>query len=114
MVSIGRDNENGLIDESFEAWAYGPVIPELYQKVKVFGSGPIKDIFRSFNEPPLGGLEEGILNDAFSSLSKLPAGKLVDITHRRGGAWCTAYVPNANIRITNESIKEEFKMVVPA
>ena len=30
-----------LFDEDFQAWVHGPVIPELYQKYKVFGWQPI-------------------------------------------------------------------------
>ena len=33
---------NSLIDERFEAWDYGPVVPTLYHSFKKWGSGPIK------------------------------------------------------------------------
>ena len=33
--------KNPLFNERFEAWPYGPVIPELYHMVKGYGSQPI-------------------------------------------------------------------------
>lgn len=33
---------NSIIDEDFEAWVHGPVIPDIYHKYKEFGYSPIK------------------------------------------------------------------------
>ena len=33
-----------LIDDDIEAWKYGPVIPNLYQAIKNYGSRQIEDI----------------------------------------------------------------------
>lgn len=30
-----------LLDEAIEAWAYGPVVPSIYQELKMLGSAPI-------------------------------------------------------------------------
>jgi uncharacterized phage-associated protein len=34
-------NDTPLFSEDFQAWVHGPVIPDLYQKYKVFGWQPI-------------------------------------------------------------------------
>ena len=34
---------NGIIDEDFEAWVYGPVVPEIYKKFKHFDYSPISN-----------------------------------------------------------------------
>ncbi|WP_158922985.1 type II toxin-antitoxin system antitoxin SocA domain-containing protein [Acidisphaera sp. S103] len=44
MVHLGRCKDP-LVDERFQAWDYGPVLPSLYRPVRMFGSEPVRDIF---------------------------------------------------------------------
>ncbi len=37
-------NNAPLIEEEFEAWVYGPVVPVVYQYYKCFGSAPIQEV----------------------------------------------------------------------
>ena len=50
MIYLGNESVP-LIDENFEAWDYGPVIPELYQHVKGFGAKPVGNVFHSVDLP---------------------------------------------------------------
>lgn len=90
MVHLGRSRGQRLIDAQFEAWDYGPVIPEVYHKVKMFGDRPIQDIFfsapRDVDESAAGALDE--ITDRFGR--KTPA-ELVAMTHWRSGAWARNY-----------------------
>src|SRR5260370_7382775 len=38
-----------LFREPIEAWEYGPVVPEIYHSVKMFGASPIRGRLRAFN-----------------------------------------------------------------
>lgn len=60
--------------------------------MKIFGSDPVQDIFSGI--PDLGpGPEQSILDEAYDSLGRLGPGRLVNATHRRGGAWEQNYMP---------------------
>lgn len=107
MFQLGR-NLPPIFDDHFEAWDYGPVVPKLYHKLKMFGAKPVRDILY---ETPLGPEDPGYqaLRDAYATTKSFPGSKLVAITHWDGGAWAKRYVPNKRGRvILNSDIKQEF------
>ena len=53
LFYLGRKGDP-LINESFEAWDYGPVLPSLYHEINFFDSDPVLDVFKGI-EP----LKEG-------------------------------------------------------
>lgn len=112
MIYMGRYQGRKLINEDFEAWDYGPVIPELYHLVKIFGSDPIKNIFRGYDDIP-DGEEKDILKEALENLQNVPASRLVSATHRKGGAWRRAYESGIKSGIlSDEDIYAEYRSMV--
>lgn len=108
MFHMGRTGEP-LVYGQFEAWDYGPVHPDLYHRVKVFGSDPVEDIFFDAEEPSEGSAERSILDEAYDNLGKAGAGRLVNATHRPGGAWDVNYIPGQrHCVIPNEDILSEY------
>lgn len=90
MIYIGRHGVNSpLIEEDFEAWDYGPVLPDLYHRAKMFGSGPVRDIFYGINAAT--GEEGKFLVEACGHLIKKSPRELVSITHWKDGAWAKHY-----------------------
>lgn len=107
MFYLGRTGAP-LVWGSFEAWDYGPVHPDLYHRAKVFGSNPVQDIFHGLTELPVGP-ERDIIDEAYDSLGRVGASRLVNATHRTGGAWERNYAPNARGRIIpNADILAEY------
>lgn len=108
-VFLGRNPQNPLIGDLFEAWDYGPVVPELYHDVKMFGKGAIQNIFWSVNDDAE--TDETIfLEEACQNLLSLSAGQLVRITHDEDGAWYQYYQPGVKgVKIPNEAILEEYR-----
>lgn len=108
MMFLGTRGER-LFNSSFEAWDYGPVLPEVYRQVKAFGSQPIRNIFfgiRDVRDEARGEM----LDDAYDQLSKKTAGQLVNITHWSGGAWAKNYIPGAKgILIPDADIIQEHR-----
>jgi uncharacterized phage-associated protein len=110
MIYMGRTKGRRLFEGAFQAWDYGPVEPSLYQKAKVFGSGPVQDVFTDalgFDDadPRL-----KVMDDVCERFLKYTAGQLVDITHSEKGAWAKHYTPRArNVTIPDEDIFDEYK-----
>lgn len=87
-----------LIAGHFEAWRYGPVNPVVYQAFKHEVAQPISSRAVARNimtgqERPLPKLDDpqarwAILN-TLRSHGRLSPGRLVDITHAKGGPWAT-------------------------
>jgi len=110
MVYLGQNAGEPLIREAFEAWDYGPVCPILYHKLKIYGADPVGNIFRSYTELEEGSREAEILKEALDSLGSLSGGKLVAITHRKGGAWEKNYRNGMkSIIIPNSDIAGEYR-----
>lgn len=109
MVHLGV-HEKSLVHGHFEAWEYGPVHPELYHELKMFGSSPVGNIFRLQESPPQDGTEVRILNEIQSAFADLSPSKLVAITHWSDGAWAKCYDPNKrHTVISEEDILEEYR-----
>lgn len=108
MFHLGKDGSR-LVDAGFEAWDFGPVVPELYRRVRMYGSAPIQDVFynaRVFNDTDT---RAQTLEEVCSALLPKRPGELVDITHWEKGAWAKNYVPGIKgIRIPDEDIVWEY------
>lgn len=110
MIYMGRTDGKRLFEGDFEAWDYGPVEPDLYHKVKVFGSEAIRDVFRKARGFDDKDPRRKVMDDVTNRFLKFSAGDLVEITHWDGGAWAKHYIPNArNVHIPDEDILAEYK-----
>lgn len=107
MVHLGR-GFGSLVPGRFEAWDYGPVHPELYRKVSMFGSRPIRNVFWTRSKPE--GSAHEVLSEACNTLLNRSPGDLVRNTHWRNGAWAKHYSTGArNVVIPEASIIDEYK-----
>ncbi len=91
MLFMGKNNGERLVDASFEAWDYGPVEPNLYRKVCLFGNKPIQDIF-FVATPPVTSPEFIAIQEGCRFLLNRKPGELVALTHWEQGAWARNYV----------------------
>lgn len=86
----------GLVENEFEAWKYGPVIPVIWKEFKNFRSRPITDrasyvnpltnekFFRSYC---LKSEDEKILRVLLKYYSRFPAEVLSELSHQAGMPW---------------------------
>lgn len=111
-----------LVNEQFEAWKYGPVIPSIYETYRFYGSASITD---STLVPDVTHLEIGLgdlpadVQDAidytWEATKDISAMALSDWTHKAGSPWAEAFRPDTNsIPIKNDRIEEYFTGVLDA
>ncbi|MDB9804419.1 Panacea domain-containing protein [bacterium] len=111
MIHMGRNDGECIFNADFQAWDYGPVIPSLYHRLKIFGSNPISDVLSRAKKFRPDDARRKVMNDVCKRFLKFSAGDLVEITHADIGAWAEFYVPGArNITIPNEAILDEYRL----
>lgn len=107
LMHLGR-HKRPLVEGTFEAWALGPVHPDLYRKVRAYGDRSIPDIFAGDAYEP-GSDERGSIDIVLDQVGAATPGQLVAITHWSDGAWAKNYRPNVMaIPIPNADIAEEY------
>lgn len=111
-----------LVGGYFEAWEHGPVHPQVYGAFKTAGSKPIRfratrRIFPSGATAPLEPISDRRVHDIARSLmqtlGRLPAGRLVDLSHAKDGPWATVVNEartgaGQGLRISDTLIRERF------
>jgi len=108
MLHLGRTGEP-LILQNFEAWDRGPVARDLYQWAKMFGSGPVRNIFSRVVTIPAGTAAYEAVQDAYEMMHDKSPWEMVAITHRKGGAWDKFYRPGVKgIVIPKAAILDEY------
>ena len=108
MVHLGQNSGSPLVSEQFEAWDYGPVLPSVYQMLKMFGRKPVKNIFLEANG--LDGTSAADVIDVIAAqIKEMRPASLVHYTHDPKGAWAKHYCPGARgVTIPNEDILSEY------
>jgi len=112
--------EEALIDEEFEAWTYGPVVPSVYQAFKDYSNREIDSPASQFDpltcgsSVPEADIDETTaawLRDVYRIYAPVSGGQLSDLSHTPGGPWDVAMqryqsegnlgrrIPNALIRL---------------
>lgn len=103
LVSQGKP----CFRERIEAWDFGPVIPDVYHRYKVYGSASIPSV-RDENYCPFDREDKALADGIIDECAKYSASTLVEITHRQS-PWRTAYHQYSGAVISNESIKSFFQ-----
>jgi len=92
-----------LFDDDIEAWAFGPVVPNVYKEFANYGSGQIRFL-------PLGEVTQEALSvaeDVWRNYGFMTAMDIMEFSHRSGGAWEKKYVSGQrHIRIDDSDIRQ--------
>lgn len=93
-----------LFNESIEAWQYGPVVPDVYYKYKMYSASRIID---KQEEIEITASNKPIIDEVIENKSLLRASRLVQDTHEES-PWKTAYKRGSGTTILKEEMKEFF------
>lgn len=118
-----------LSAEHAEAWRWGPVFPELYRAVKIWGSGPVLEPVRAFevddgrrrwSTPDLPSGEnfaKKLVERVWEVYGHMSGPALSQLTHEPGGPWQVIRDSNPGKRdvvIPNPFIREHFAQKLQA
>lgn len=96
-------NGDQLFDDDFEAWQFGPVIPEVYRRFSIYGGRAIRRTFDGYEKSRLSQELRNIVREK----RRLDPWDLVDATHNPRGAWAMAYNRAPKSRIDKKSISQD-------
>ena len=100
-----------LFDAPLEAWQYGPVVPEVYNRYNAFGAQGII-IADTPDESAFTREEYALLLDVATEYDNLSTGALMRITHEAGAPWSRVSHKDKE-QIPLQSIKEHFEAQPP-
>jgi len=115
-----------LVNEYFEAWDYGPVIPTVYYEFREYRNGPIQRYAYTTSTPSGERVIAPIPTDAkaleaiewvWNNYKHFSGLALSNMTHKEGGPWDRARRRAANHGMRNErldqnEINEHFRVLV--
>jgi uncharacterized phage-associated protein len=102
-----------LIKEDVNAWKMGPVIPELYAKLKRYGSGSILDPIHVSEPIPSNVVDKQCIEFVWSNFKDYTGIQLSSISHADGTPWKQVWSPNGFfIEIPNNLTQEYYKKIL--
>ena len=104
--SIGVFDNEDVIDGECEAWAYGPVFPDIYSKYKSFGNSLLPHIeLRSDYFSRLSDEDKYIIDYVLGIFGRLNGKVLMDITHKES-PWNMARLGLESFEMSNNVISD--------
>lgn len=105
-----------LIDDKFEAWRHGPVIPSLYRQLKKFGSAPVEHYLKTLDKEKFeyvayqvnkGNLQFwNLVEQIWDRYAGFTALQLSTLSHEAGSPWDTTPI---DCTISDDEIRKYFQ-----
>lgn len=103
MMKTGKE----LIDEDFEAWSIGPVIPEVFEEYSIYAGAPIISFYEI--EYSIDPQIEEVIRKLARNLTYVKPWEINDMTMFDGSAWSKAYEKGKRNRIYPSLIREDIE-----
>lgn len=108
---VSTPDHSPCFSDEIEAWDFGPVVPSVYHRYKIYGGAIIpssqNDSFLFLYEK-ISESDQGKINAMVDATAKYSASQLVEFTHNQL-PWKKAYVRGRNNLISNETIRAYFE-----
>lgn len=104
FMDVYKKYKQFLFKNRIEAWAYGPVIPDVY---KIYSDNGRFKIFKEYDDIKLP-IEPQIMNfidEKIVYMRSIPAWNLVEKSHKEGTPWEKVYKQGCKIEISKNDIK---------
>lgn len=102
-----------LIEEDVSAWKLGPVIPELYAKLKGYGASNILDPIPVKESISSDGIDKQCVEFVWSNFKDYDGMQLSRISHAEGTPWKQVWSPDGYfIEIPNDLTREYYKKIL--
>lgn len=80
-----------IFSDDIEAWAFGPVVPDVYYYFSFFGAKFINTMFNNYEEIIKDNFIRNIIDNIVEEKRKLNPWDMVKDTHKTGKAWDLIY-----------------------
>lgn len=102
---LRSNNTVPAFTNEIQAWDFGPVVPDIYRKYKIFGGGNIPT--EEFDESTIEVNDKMHIAKLLNNSSKYSTIDLVELTHKQA-PWKDVYNEYVMAEITNDSIYKFF------
>jgi uncharacterized phage-associated protein len=101
-----------LIFNKVHAWAWGPVIPKLYNQLKKYGSGFVTETIPTSDASVDPGTEDmTLIQDVWNAYKQYNGPQLSSMTHAEGTPWYETWKSVRFGEISNEKIAEHYRQL---
>ena len=108
---IENEFRHPLIADDFEAWRFGPVVREVYRAYSRNAGLKILRVASSQSPRLTTADVPAWVEPFFSAILQQRPAQLVDLSHRRGGAWQRSYVSSLSRTVPLAYIAEEARQL---
>lgn len=109
-----------LLTDSVRAWTFGPVIPPLYNSLKMFGNGLVTEPIKRKNpetgeisivQEPLSDYEQRLLQRIWQVYGQMTGSEMSYLTHQPGTPWEATWNKEKFSVIPDHLIQEHFLLL---
>ena len=103
-----------LFHNEIQAWKYGPVIPDLYEMIKVYNKKPVDiEIIDLHTSKKLEPFDFDFLKVIWDNYKEYTGIQLSDKTHEEGSPWYKVFSDNImNAVMSNELIQKYYSKIL--